>query len=257
MSGVSSASLTPTPQLFQVLEEQKARSSKGGVYPSSHTYKMGRGSSSHGVGSSGTGTPLGGIGTPIGGIGTPIGGIGTPIGIHGIGTPGVGTRTPHGISTPVGIGSAGIGTPIGGIGTPGMGTPGGIGTPAGLGGIATPIGGIATPIGGIATPMGGIATPIGGIATPIGGIATPVGGAGTPLGHHGGHATPGPVTMSLNPDAVENEGILTADIIRQQLKQHEEAANKAKLAAGQKEVEAKKGPVKGPKKRKDKTKFKF
>merc|ERR1712063_35409 len=39
VSGVSSASLTPTPQLFQVLEEQKARSSKG-VYPSSHTYKM-------------------------------------------------------------------------------------------------------------------------------------------------------------------------------------------------------------------------
>merc|ERR1719282_1569182 len=39
VSGVSSASLTPTPQLFQVLEEQKARSSKG-AYPSSHTYKM-------------------------------------------------------------------------------------------------------------------------------------------------------------------------------------------------------------------------
>merc|ERR1719163_1996530 len=33
VSGISSASLTPTPQLFQVLEEQKARSSsKGGMY---------------------------------------------------------------------------------------------------------------------------------------------------------------------------------------------------------------------------------
>merc|ERR1719401_2836630 len=76
VSGVSSASLTPTPQLFQVLEEQKSRSSKG-VYPSSHTYKMRskQGSSTPvaGVGSSGTGTPLAGIGTPIGGIGTPHG----------------------------------------------------------------------------------------------------------------------------------------------------------------------------------------
>merc|ERR1712048_1061993 len=99
---------------------------------------------------------------------------------------------------------------------------------------------------GVAIPVGGIATPVGGIATPVGGIATPVGGADTP----------GPVTMSLNPQDVETEGILTADIIRQQLKQHEEAAAKAKLAAGQKEVEPRKGPVK-EKKRKDKTKFKF
>merc|ERR1740121_460373 len=123
VSGVSSASLTPTPQLFQVLEEQKARTSKG-VYPSSHTYKMrsktGGSTPIAGVGSSGTGTPLAGIGTPIGGIGTPHG-ISTP---HGIGTPGMGThsagagtRTPHGIGTPVGMGthSAGVGTP--GIGT--------------------------------------------------------------------------------------------------------------------------------------------
>ena len=36
------------------------------------------------------------------------------------------------------------------------------------------------------------------------------------------------------------EGILTADIIRQQLKQHEEAAAKAKMAAGQREVEPRK-----------------
>merc|ERR1719203_2712067 len=53
VSGVSSASLTPTPQLFQVLEEQKARSSKG-LHPSSHTYKMGQ---------RGVGTPLAGIGS--------------------------------------------------------------------------------------------------------------------------------------------------------------------------------------------------
>lgn len=291
VSGISSASLTPTPQLFQVLEEQKGRATKKGVYPSSHTYKMGSksggGSSTPigGVGSSGTGTPIGGIGTPIGGIGTPIGGIGTPHGIstpHGIGTPGLGTgtRTPHGISTPLGVGSAGgfgtgTGTPLG-HGTPGIGTPmGGIGTPI-MGGISTPVGGIATPVGGIATPVGGIATPIGGIATPIGGIATPMGGMGTPLGIAtptggiatptgipggaptplGGADTPGPVTMSLNPGQVETEGILTADIIRQQLKQHEEAAAKAKLAAGQKEV-AQKNPVKAAKKKKDKTKFKF
>jgi len=303
VSGVSSASLTPTPQLFQVLEEQKARSSKGGMFPSSNTYKMrSKGGSSTpvaGVGSSGTGTPMAGIGTPIGGIGTPIGGIGTPIGgigtpIGGIGTPhgistphgigthtpgmgtpgthGAGTRTPHGSGTP-GVVSAGHGTrtPVGGVGTPGMGTPGGgIGTPhvggiaTPIGGIATPIGGIATPVGGIATPIGGIATPVGGIATPVGGIATPIGGVATPAGIPGGLAptpvggtdTPGPVTMNLNPAEVETEGILTADIIRQQLKQHEEAAAKAKLAAGQKEVEPRKAPVK-EKKRKEKNKFKF
>lgn len=279
VSGISSASLTPTPQLFQVLEEQKSRAGRKGVFPSSHTYKMGSrsggGSSTPigGVGSSGTGTPLAGIGTPIGGIGTPIGGIGTPHGIstpHGIGTPGLGTRTPHGISTPLGVGSAGFGTGTPGQGTPGIGTPmGGIGTPH-VGGIATPIGGIATPVGGIATPIGGIATPVGGIATPIhgvstpAGIATPVGGIATPTGlpggiAHGGTDTPGPVTMSLNPEQVETEGILTADIIRQQLKQHEEAAARAKLAAGQREVDQKKGgaPAKVQKKRKDKSKFKF
>jgi len=278
VSGVSSASLTPTPQLFQVLEEQKART-KGGVYPSSHTYKLRKGGASTpvaGVGSSGTGTPMAGIGTPIAGIGTPIAGIGTPhgIGTPGMGTPGAGTRTPHGIGTPIGgigtpgIGthsagagtrSAGIGTPIGGIGTPHVG---GIATP--VGGIATPGGGIATPVGGIATPVGGIATPVGGIATPVGGIATPVGGVATPLGIPAGMAptpvggadTPGPVTMNLNPADVETEGILTADIIRQQLKQHEEAAAKAKLAAGQKEVDIRKGPLKD-KKKKEKTKFKF
>eukprot|EP00445_Apocalathium_hangoei_P037283 CAMPEP_0203948382 /NCGR_PEP_ID=MMETSP0359-20131031/83048_1 /ASSEMBLY_ACC=CAM_ASM_000338 /TAXON_ID=268821 /ORGANISM="Scrippsiella Hangoei, Strain SHTV-5" /LENGTH=884 /DNA_ID=CAMNT_0050879925 /DNA_START=88 /DNA_END=2742 /DNA_ORIENTATION=+ len=280
VSGVSSASLTPTPQLFQVLEEQKARGAKGMV-PSSHTYKMrsrtGGSTPMGGVGSSGTGTPLAGIGTPIAGIGTPHG-ISTP---HGIGTPGnfgtrsaVGTHTPHGIGTPVGYGGVGtphgygthtphgIGTPAGGIGTPhvgGIATPiGGIATP--IGGIATPIGGIATPIGGISTPIGGIATPIGGIATPMGGFATPVGGIATPTGipgmPSGGMDTPGPVTMSLNVGEVETEGILTADIIRHQLKQHEDAAAKAKIAAGQKEVEPRKGPAR-EKKRKDKTKFKF
>ncbi|CAK9008966.1 unnamed protein product [Durusdinium trenchii] len=72
--------------------------------------------------------------------------------------------------------------------------------------------------------------------------------APTPVG---GADTPGPVTMNLNPEQVETEGILTADIIRQQLKQHEEAAAKAKLAAGQKEVEQKKTVAKPAKKRKD------
>lgn len=284
VSGVSSASLTPTPQLFQVLEEQKSRSSKG-VYPSSHTYKVrskaGASTPIAGVGSSGTGTPIAGIGTPIGGIGTPHGistphGIGTPgTGTPGMGTPGLGTRTPHGIGTPMsaaGGATPGVGTPVG-IGTPhvgGIATPvGGIATPVGgiatpVGGIATPVGGIATPVGGIATPVGGIATPVGGIATPAGGIATPVAGVATPTGIPGhmaptpvgGADTPGPVTMNLNPADVETEGILTADIIRQQLKQHEEAAAKAKLAAGQKEVEPRKAPVK-EKKKKEKTKFKF
>jgi len=280
VSGISSASLTPTPQLFQVLEEQKARSSKG-MFPSSASYKMraSKGSSTPmagGIGSAGTGTPIHGIGTPIGGIGTPHGistphGIGTPgMGTPGVGTPhGIGTRTPLGIGTPMsaaggatphgaGTHTPGIGTPMGGIGTPHVG---GIATP--IGGIATPIGGIATPIGGIATPIGGIATPVGGIATPVGGIATPVGGVATPTGipHQmaptplGGADTPGPVTMSLNPQDVETEGILTADIIRQQLKQHEEAAAKAKLAAGQKEVEPRK--VVKEKKKKEKNKFKF
>mmetsp|Transcript_58186 Transcript_58186/g.138548 ORF Transcript_58186/g.138548 Transcript_58186/m.138548 type:complete len:775 (+) Transcript_58186:136-2460(+) len=270
VSGISSASLTPTPQLFQVLEEQKART-KGGMFPSANTYKMkSRGSSTPimGVGSSGTGTPVAGIGTPIAGIGTPHG-ISTPHGIGtrtpGTGTPGVGTRTPHGISTPVGI--AGVGTPGIGTHTPhgigGISTPvGGIATP--VGGIATPVGGIATPVGGIATPVGGIATPVGGIATPVGGVNTPAAGIATPTGIPGGLAptpvggadTPGPVTMTLNPQDVEAEGILTADIIRQQLKQHEEAAAKAKQAAGQKEVDLKPQAQKA-KKKKEKQKFKF
>jgi len=272
VSGVSSASLTPTPQLFQVLEEQKARGGRG-VYPSQHSYKL--------RSKAGSATPIAGVGTPLAGIGTPIGGIGTPHGIstpHGIGTPGMGT--PHGIGigtpiagvgTPGGIGThtphgiGGVGTPVGGIGTPhvgGIATPvGGIATP--VGGIATPVGGIATPVGGIATPVGGIATPVGGIGTPAAGISTPVGGVATPTGIPGhiaptpvgGADTPGPVTMALNPAEVETEGILTADIIRQQLKQHEEAAAKAKLAAGQKDVEPRKQAKE--KKRKDKTKFKF
>merc|ERR1711939_912059 len=107
-------------------------------------------------------------------------------------------------------------------------------------------GGIATPVGGIATPVGGIATPVGGVATPTG---IPGGLAPTPVG---GADTPGPVTMTLNPQDVEAEGILTADIIRQQLKQHEEAAAKAKLAAGQKDVEPRQVPAK---KKKEKNKF--
>jgi len=63
--------------------------------------------------------------------------------------------------------------------------------------------------------------------------------------------------MSLNPQDVETEGILTADIIRQQLKQHEEAAAKAKLAAGQKEVAPRGGAKEGKKKKDKSNKFKF
>ena len=52
----------------------------------------------------------------------------------------------------------------------------------------------------------------------------------TPAGI-GGVGTPAQgVTMSLNPGDLEQEGVLTADIIRQQLKQHEDAAAKARSA---------------------------
>lgn len=198
ISGVSSASMTPSgPQLFKVLEEQKHRSG-GGVFPSNRGYKM-----------SGQRTPMG-MATP---------GIATP----GIATPGIATP---GIATP-GIASAGIRT----------GAHTGINTP----GIATP--GIATPIGGIATPMGGIATPIGGIVTPAGIAQTPVAGMDTPG-----------VAVNLNTSDMEAEGALTADIIRQQLKQHEEQAKKARDKAGQKESTKKKDKTKA---NKTSNKFKF
>lgn len=41
LSGISSATATPTPQLFQVLEEQKARTTKGQMFPSAKMYKKG------------------------------------------------------------------------------------------------------------------------------------------------------------------------------------------------------------------------
>lgn len=163
ISGVSSASLTPSgPQLFKVLEEQKKRSGQG-MFPSNRGYKMG------------------------------------------------GAATPMGIATP-------------GIATPG---------------IATPMGGIATPMGGIATPMGGMATPTGGIITPMGISHTPVAGMDTPAGH-------------TTPKEVEAEGALTADIIRQQLRQHEEQAKKAQTKAGLKDASKKK-----EKKKTNKTSAKF
>jgi len=198
VSGVSSASMTPSgPQLFQVLEEQKRRS--GGVFPTNKGYRVSGVSLSQQV--SGSSTPLG---------------IHTP----GIATPGIHTPVMRGINTP--------GMPSSGTGTPGHATPG----------IATP--GIATPMGGIATPIGGIATPAGGIITPAGVGATPMGGMDTPV--------------NLNPSAVEAEGALTADIIRQQLKQHEEQAKKAREKAGQKETTKKKEKGKATKTAK---KFKF
>jgi splicing factor 3B subunit 2 len=264
VSGISSATMTPQPQLFQVLEEQKTKGTRGQLFPSDNTYRVGGratpagASTPHGISTplagistpiAGISTPLAGISTPIAGISTPIGGISTPIG--GIGTPigGISTPAMGGISTPIG----GIATPVGGIATP----VGGIATP--VGGIATPVGGIATPVGGIATPVGGIATPVGGIATPVGGIATPVGGIATPQGVMsavGGIGTPAQgVQVSLNPDAMEQDGIMTADIIRQQLKQHEDAAARARAGAHQKAENERKR--KGAKDKSKQKKFKF
>lgn len=93
---------------------------------------------------------------------------------------------------------------------------------------------------GIATPHMGIATPVG-IATPLGGIATPTGMA-TPTGISS--AVAGGIR------SVEAEGALTADMIRQQLKQHEEKNEKAKAAAHQRDAKKKDG-------KKKKTNYKF
>ncbi|KAL8271793.1 hypothetical protein Esti_004302 [Eimeria stiedai] len=107
---------------------------------------------------------------------------------------------------------------------PGSGVASGVQTPAG---IATPR--IAS---GHASPF--VHAP--GIGTPyIAGGGGTASGANTPLmaGAQGGSATPMGVTVSLNPNEMEQEGAFTADIIRQQLRQHEEAAARAKAAAGQ------------------------
>jgi len=235
MSGISSSTATPTPQLFQVLEEQKARTTRGQMFPSAKGYRVG--------GGAGISTPMAGISTPMAGISTPIGGISTPIG--GIGTP------MGGIGTPMG----GIATPIGGIGTP----MGGIGTP--MGGIGTPMGGIGTPLGGIGTPIGGMATPIGGMATPLGGVGTPtgirtVGGVATPTGIQTGGAGVAPTggrTANQNIDDLQTDGALTADIIRRQLKEHEAKAKETKASAGI--VEQPRRPAEKEKKKKKKFKF--
>ena len=86
--------------------------------------------------------------------------------------------------------------------------------------------------GGIATPAVGIATPVGGIHTPTG-IATPTGVASIAAGIR---------------SSVAEEGILTADIIRAQLRAHAEKDQATKAAAGQKET-------KGKKKKKNQFKF--
>ena len=103
---------------------------------------------------------------------------------------------------------------------------------------------------------GGIATPIGGVGTPTGirtggGVATPTGivtGSGTPVGGS---------TLTLNMADMENDGILTADIIRKQLKQHEAKASKAKNEAGIADDggQGKKRPAEKEKKKKKKFKF--
>jgi hypothetical protein len=73
-----------------------------------------------------------------------------------------------------------------------------------------------------------------------------VGGIGTPAQG---------VQVSLNPDAMEQEGIMTADIIRQQLKQHEDAAARARAGAHQKAENERKR--KGAKDKSKQKKFKF
>lgn len=171
-------------------------------------------------------------------------------------------------------------TPIGG-----MATPGGTVTP-GVGGLVTPYGGGVTPYGGGVTPYGGGVTPyIGGVATPfagglvtpygsgnisVGGVVTPslvpgvggvtsvVGGLQTPVGKTGA----GGVTVALNPSEMEQEGVFAADVIRQQLKQHEEASSRVKKAAGQvdpHDARKRKGEstTDGVSKKKKKEKFKF
>ncbi|KAL8449102.1 hypothetical protein Emag_003773 [Eimeria magna] len=111
---------------------------------------------------------------------------------------------------------------LGGQQQPGSGVASGVQTPAG---IATPR--IAS---GHASPF--VHAP--GIGSPFipGGNAS---GANTPLmaGAQGGSSTPMGVTVSLNPNEMEQEGAFTADVIREQLRQHEEAAARAKAAAGQ------------------------
>ncbi|CAD7976233.1 unnamed protein product [Amoebophrya sp. A25] len=158
-------------------------------------------------------------------------GVATP----GIATPGIATP---GIATP-GIATPGIATP--GIATPGIATPGmlrpGVASAGGVQSVGVHSAMIAGRPG-IQTPMG-ISTPMG-IATPVGGIATPVGGIATPTG----------IASAGGIKSVEAEGMLTADIIRAQLKQHEATAVKARAAAHQKEV--KKG-----KDKKKKKEFKF
>ncbi|CAD7940523.1 unnamed protein product [Amoebophrya sp. A120] len=184
--GVRSGSMTPGPQLFQVLEEQKRVAGAGGVFPSAHGYRAG------------------GIATP---------GIATP----GIATPGIATP---GIATP-------------GFATPGIATPGIMrGPQSGIASVGR-IPGIQTPLG-IQTPMGlGIATPAGGIQTPVGGIATPTG-----------------IQSAGGIRSVEQEGMMTADMIRAQLKQQEQKAADARTAAHQKDVKKKDG-------KKKKNAFKF
>ncbi|KAL8431633.1 hypothetical protein Efla_005692 [Eimeria flavescens] len=99
--------------------------------------------------------------------------------------------------------------------------------------------GVQTPAG-ISTPRiaSGNASPFvraSGINMPFSGLPSQTAsGANTPLmGAPGGSATPLGITVSLNPNEMEQEGAFTADVIRQQLRQHEEAAARAKAAAGQ------------------------
>ncbi|KFG66265.1 PSP protein, partial [Toxoplasma gondii RUB] len=118
-------------------------------------------------------------------------------------------------------------------GNAGTATPSGHLTPRNLlSGAATPSG-VRTPFtGGARTPLvgpGGSASFGSAPGTPFLGGAS---GAQTPA-RGAGFRTPAGVTVSLNPNEMEQEGVFTADVIRQQLRQHEEAAARAKQAAGQ------------------------
>jgi len=121
------------------------------------------------------------------------------------------------------------------------------------------VGGSATPLGGTLTPFGSGGVGVGGTVTPMGYIGP--GGSLTPLMGMGGVQTPViGVTVSLNPSEMEQEGVFAGDVIRTQLKQHEEAAAKAKKAAHQVDPEElrkrKTDEVEVPKKKKKKE-FKF
>jgi len=125
------------------------------------------------------------------------------------------------------------------------------------GGPGGSIGGATTPVGTLTPFSSGLG--VGGTVTPMGYVGA--GGALTPFAGIGGVQTPvAGVTVSLNPSEIEQEGVFAGDVIRTQLKQHEEAAAKAKKAAHQvdtDEVKKRKADEAEATKKKPKKEFKF